>query len=621
MLYGYKILVYCTSKVYESKFCEFLTTLNEELVPNNWRVMVFCTETDLYHNDRNNKGEANIFDLINYDVADAFLFAEEKLLNSTIKNSFIEKAQNKNIPVFIYEGTRPDTYNIKFDMRQGFYKVCHHIINQHGIKNLHFMAGKKGFWQSDERLEVFKQALKDNNIPFDESMVSYGDFWDEPAARATQKLLDSGNIPKAIICANDTMAISVTNVLKKNGYRCPEDIIVSGFDGIEEIFYSTPKITSILCNYQTLGIEIADFIMEVDTVHTKPYTRLVETSFILSESCGCQPVTPSHSLDFISKLSERYDVFRNSEKSLNNMSVLIHDANSLDEVKSILKGDLLYNTRFLVKTECTDENMDPNISHTDSTYGNSMYVLLDSDANHKLKSNFIKTEELIPSMKQVLDKYKKPLIFVAVNNIDMPIGYLCFCFTNYDVRNYVKISQIATWLGNAISGYRNVKFQKHLQEKIEDMYSHDSLTGLYNRNGFIKLYETLLIDPAIKKVSMAMADLDNLKYINDNFSHSEGDNAISVVANALKNAQDGGYYCRYGGDEMLAIYPFETKPETLQKEVNKYLNKYNKISGKPYKISASIGVYNSPKTNFEELFKNADALMYAEKLLNKNRRQ
>jgi diguanylate cyclase (GGDEF)-like protein len=621
MLYGYKILVYCTSKVHESKFCEFLTTLNEELVPNNWRVMVFCTETDLYNKDRNNKGEANIFDLINYDIADAVLFTEEKILDSDIKNKIIENAQQRNLPVFIYEGTRPDTYNIKFDTKKGFYKVCHHIINQHGIRELHFMAGKKGFWQSEERLEVFKQVLKENNIPFDKSMISYGDFWEYPTTIATQKLLDSGNIPKAIICANDTMALAVTNVLKKNGYRCPEDIIVSGFDGIEEIFYSNPKITSVLCNYQTLGIGIADFILEVDTVHTKPYTRLIESSFMLSESCGCQPITPSHSLEFITKLTERYNVFRNSEKSLNNMSVLIHDANSLDEVKSILKSDLLYNTRFLVKTECTDENLDPNYSHTDSTYGNSMYVLLDSDTNRKLKSNFIKTEELIPSMKHVLDKYKKPLIFMAVNNIDMPIGYLCFCFTNYDVRNFLRMSQISLWLGNAIYGYRNVKFQKGLKQKIEEIYSHDSMTGFYNRNGFIKLYETLLIDPAVKKVSMAMADLDNLKYINDNFGHSEGDNAITIVARALEKAQKNGYYCRYGGDEMLAIYPFETKPETLQAEVNKYLEQYNSISGKPYTVSASVGVYNSPKTDFDELFKNADALMYAEKLLNKNRRQ
>ena len=621
MLYGYKILVYCTSKVHESKFCEFLTTLNEELVPNNWRVMVFCTETDLFHKDRNNKGEANIFDLINYDIADAVLFTEEKILDSDIKNKIIENAQQRNLPVFVYEGTRPDTYNIKFDMKKGFYKVCHHIINQHGIRDLHFMAGRKSFWQSEERLEVFKEVLKENNIPFDESMVSYGDFWEYPTSIATQKLLDSGKIPKAIICANDTMALAVTNVLKKNGYRCPEDIIVSGFDGIEEIFYSNPKITSVLCNYQTLGIGIADFIVEVDTVHTKPYTRLIETSFMLSESCGCQPVTPSHSLEFITQLSERYNVFRNSERSLNNMSVLIHDANSLDEVKSILKSDLLYNTRFLVKTECTDENLDPNYSHTDSTYGNSMYVLLDSDANRKLKSNFIKTEELIPSMKHVLDKYKKPLIFMAVNNIDMPIGYLCFCFTNYDVRNFLRMSQISLWLGNAIYGYRNVKFQKGLKQKIEEIYSHDSMTGFYNRNGFIKLYETLLIDPAVTKVSMAMADLDNLKYINDNFGHAEGDNAITIVARALEKAQKNGYYCRYGGDEMLAIYPFETKPETLQAEVNKNLEQYNSISGKPYTVSASVGVYNSPKTDFDELFKNADALMYAEKLLNKNRRQ
>lgn len=621
MLFGYKILIYCTSKIYENKFCEFISTLNEELVPHNWRILTFCTETDLFKGDRNNKGEKNIFDLINYDIADAVLYAEEKILDKEVIKKIKKNAREHEIPVFVYEGDNPDTYNIKFDTRKGFYKVVHHIIGQHGISNVHFMSGKKGSWQAEERLEVFKQVLAENNIPFDESMISYGDFWERPTARETYKLLERVNIPKAIICANDVMALSVISVLKKKGYRCPEDIIVSGFDGVENIFYSTPKITSALCNYQTLGIELSNFIEEVYQVKSKPSTRLIDPSFIISESCGCQPVMPANSLDFITKLSERYGEFRDEEKSLSNMSVCIHDSDSIEDVRKNIRPDLLYDARFLLKKECIDQDLDPNVTTSGSTYGEQMFVMVDPDTSKYQICPYINTSDLIPDIKNVFDHNPKPLIFTPVNNIDNPLGYLCFCFTNYDVKNYAKITQIATWLGNAISGYRNVQYQKKLQRKIEEMYSHDSLTNLYNRNGFIKIYENLIDDLSVSKISLAMCDLDNLKQLNDNFSHSEGDNAIKQVAKALSHALQGGYYCRYGGDELLALYPFEVKSQDLQKKLDKALAEYNKKSGKPYEISTSLGVYTSGKTKFETLFKNADALMYQQKQQKKNHRQ
>ena len=57
MLFGYKILVYCTSQVSKTSFTEFISTLNDELVNHNWRVMVFCTESDLGKEIKNKKGE------------------------------------------------------------------------------------------------------------------------------------------------------------------------------------------------------------------------------------------------------------------------------------------------------------------------------------------------------------------------------------------------------------------------------------------------------------------------------------------------------------------------------------------------------------------------------------
>ena len=68
--------------------------------------MVFCTETDLQNNEQNDIGDAQIFDLINYDITDT---------------------------IFIDDET---TYYIRFDVKAGFYQVVNHIITNHKIKDL-----------------------------------------------------------------------------------------------------------------------------------------------------------------------------------------------------------------------------------------------------------------------------------------------------------------------------------------------------------------------------------------------------------------------------------------------------------------------------------------------------
>lgn len=621
MLFGYKILVYCTSQISKSSFSSFIASLNEELIANNWRVFVFCTETELAIDNQDNPGGKNIFELINYDIADAVLISDERIRDNTLKENLIRNAKNKNLPVFLLDGYRDDTYNIRFDQKHSFKKIVKHIVEQHEIRALHFIAGTKDSTQSQLRMEAFKEVLAENNIPFDDSLVSYGDFWDEPTRKATQKLIDENRIPRAIICANDTMAISAVSVLTENGFHVPRDVIVTGFDGIDAVLYSNPKISSVLCNFHSLAIETAHYIFDVINHLDIPTTKLVDGSLMISESCGCNSITPSNSLEYINNLTKAYASYRYENNSLSYLSTLIHSSRNLDELMKNMKNGLLYNCMCLIKAECIDDNINPNISHTKSVYGEFLYVLLDSDYNGESETRYIKTSDLLPRMKETLDYIKRPLIFIPLNNVELPLGYFVFFFTDYEQQNYLKATQISTWLGNAISSYRSMKYQQQLQKKLEDIYRHDSLTGLFNRNGFMRIYEEVIADSNVDTISLAVCDLDNLKKINDNYSHNEGDNAIRVIAEALSGTGEVGAFCRYGGDEILGLYSHPVDVEVVQQKMQKYIDEYNNTSDKPYKVSTSIGIYTSKKVSFEEMFSNADKLMYQQKLTKKDRRK
>lgn len=621
MLFGQKILTFCTSKIHQNYFCDFIAALNAELISHNWRVFVFCSSSDLVKENNLPQGGKNIFDLINWDITDALLLSDEEMHDQQLKEKLISTAKERNIPVISINGTREDIYQIKFNQQAGFEQVCRHIIEGHNKRKIHFMAGTKTSRQSIERLETFKAVLKENKISFNKEMVSYGDFWDLPARLATQKIIDSGDLPEAFICANDTMAITVISVLQQNGYDVPEDVLVSGFDGIEAAFFSNPKVTTSLCNNGEFGHETARFIIQITEQKFPVCTKYVAPSIVVSESCGCKPIKQANTLSFFNFLSESYSRYRVEDYSLSSLSVSIQESRNIDEVKKALHNDLLYNIICLVKSEVIDYNTDPNISHTSSTYGNVQYVLLDSDVygSSNCENQYIKTEELIPRMEDLL-KRQIPLIFTPLNNANLALGYLCFSFNNFDKQNYAKVSQISSWLGSALSSYRNLQFLRQLQTQVEKMYSHDTLTGLYNRIGFQKVYKKMMEDPSVTTISLAMCDLDNLKHINDNYSHNEGDEAINTVGKALSTAIPDGYFCRYGGDEIIGLYTRKINGATLNKKIESFLNDYNQTSGKPYDVSTSVGVYSSVKTSFEEMFGKADKLMYEQKVSKRKNR-
>lgn len=634
MLNGYKILVYCTSRIHESNFKYFISALNDDLILHDWRVLIFSTLTDLFLKTDNSKGEAKIFELINYQIADAVLVSNENLLDDDVKKSILQKAKSHNIPTFVLGGSDSDYFNIGFNQKLGIRKITKHIIEQHNVTNLHFLCGRENSDISNERLEAFKEVLEEHNIKYDDSMKSYGDFWDGPAKKAVQKLVDEGRVPGAIICANDSMAIAAVSVLQRNGYKCPRDVIVTGFDGIEYIFYSNPKITSAMCSYQYLGMETAKFILQVDSqlknnAHVEPFSKFVEPNLIISESCGCasnssgsfQKAFSNQSIEFITSTGAYYNLFRDEEYAYSQLSFSIQECSNLDEVSQKMHEVLKMNMKCYLKAECISNENCPNISHTESVYGDLMYVLFDSTSPQNEKKLF-DTKNLVYNIDELFE-IKKPLIFSPLNHIDLTLGYLVFYFDFYHKENFNKVSQITTWISNALFGFRTLKYQHYLQNRIERMYSLDALSGLYNRTAFLKMFEELQKNENVEVMTLVMCDLDNLKMINDTYGHAHGDIAIKTVANAFLSSFDSKkcICCRYGGDEILALFTKKIDGEYVEEAINNYIKEYNENSGNPYKVSASIGIYSSHDKNFDSMLSFADELMYKKKMAKKNRRK
>ena len=248
MLNGRKIISLCTTRLNDIDNVRYIIKLNDEIKKLDASLFIYNVNTDLYWSDENIRAESAVFGLIDFDITDVVILMYERIKNETISDQIIRKAQSHNVPVIMVDGKREGCINICFNYKKGFEEVVRHVIEHHHVKKPHFLGGFKNNVFSDERMEVFKQVIEENGIKFTEDMVSYGNFWAKPARDAIEVLLAKGNIPDAIICANDIMAINVSDMLQRAGYKVTGDVLVSGFDGFEEVFFSVPKIATASCD-------------------------------------------------------------------------------------------------------------------------------------------------------------------------------------------------------------------------------------------------------------------------------------------------------------------------------------------------------------------------------------
>jgi len=186
----------------------------------------------------------------------------------------------------------------------------------------------------------------------------------------------------------------------------------------------------------------------------------------------------------------------------------------------------------------------------------------------------------------------------------------------YDSRVHVDVYEsLRTNVSIAVKG-------AGLISKIQSLSVTDELTGLLNRRGFFQFSYARLqnMRRSTEGIPIVMfMDMDGLKYINDTFGHQEGDIAISVLAQILKETlREEDIIGRMGGDEFVVLSLIKTQQDgiTLIKRIRENLDEYNNKKLHPYNVSASIGsiiLVDTTDECFESAVLSADSVMYEEK--------
>jgi diguanylate cyclase (GGDEF)-like protein len=148
----------------------------------------------------------------------------------------------------------------------------------------------------------------------------------------------------------------------------------------------------------------------------------------------------------------------------------------------------------------------------------------------------------------------------------------------------------------------------------------DELTGLYNRRRFFVLTEQYLkVAIRTRKRSLLLyIDMDDLKWINDQCGHNEGDQALIHLSQILKKTfRESDIIARIGGDEFVVLLESDVEnDELLITRLYENIKDCNAKGSQSYKLSISVGAAPFDPENpisIDELLSKADTLMYAQK--------
>ena len=172
-----------------------------------------------------------------------------------------------------------------------------------------------------------------------------------------------------------------------------------------------------------------------------------------------------------------------------------------------------------------------------------------------------------------------------------------------------------------ISVKEDITQRKEAETKLRELSLTDELTGLYNRRGF-----TILAEQQIKLsrrlqqgFSLFFADMDGMKWINDNLGHTVGDQALLETAKIIKKSfRASDIVARIGGDEFVCLSvdasPAEIAANLARLQQN--IAKSNLCASRAYSLSLSIGAATFDPANpidLETLLAEADKQMYIAK--------
>jgi DNA-binding LacI/PurR family transcriptional regulator/anti-anti-sigma regulatory factor len=191
------------------------------------------------------------------------------------------------LPTVIISGSAPGAVSIVPDNQSGMRAAVRHLI-AHGHRQIAFV-GRQTNPDIRERFEGYRDALAEAGLPLDPQLVfEANDDLDANGWEIARRLVELGMPCTAIAAATDMVAIGLIEVFERAGYRCPDDLAITGFDDIALAQTHDPPLTTVRQRFEVLGVRAVEVMADLIAGREAPPDPVrIETLLITRRSCGC----------------------------------------------------------------------------------------------------------------------------------------------------------------------------------------------------------------------------------------------------------------------------------------------------------------------------------------------
>jgi LacI family transcriptional regulator len=175
---------------------------------------------------------------------------------------------------------------VRVSNRKGMKTLVEHLVDAHHVSRFIYMAGPDDSPDNHKRYVGFQEGLAARDISPESVPIYRGKFSRPTAKKITNDLIARGDLPQALVCANDQMALGALDALAQADLHVPEDVIVTGFDGIEESDTSHPRLTTVRQPMVNLGrAAVSTVVKRIEHPDDPPYSTEMPVTVLLRESC------------------------------------------------------------------------------------------------------------------------------------------------------------------------------------------------------------------------------------------------------------------------------------------------------------------------------------------------
>ncbi len=589
-------------------------------------VYVFTSFTEGVHALNHDLGETSVFEIPDLNCFDGVILLSNTIQMHTSTQELLSRIKQLKIPVVDVDNKIENGYCIEIDNEKAMRSLVEHFVEYHNCRRINFIAGSPNNPEAEARLKAYRDVLTEHGIPVEEERIFCGNFIREKGREAIEAFMKSDlPFPEAIVCANDTMALAAHMALVDYGYRVPEDVLLCGFDNLEESQSLIPQMTTVNRPLKEVGELACRIIYNAVNGIAMPQTQSLESAPVFTETCGCPRHNNKSVMEILYSQYEKSEMLSGFITSANQM------AQALTEVVNSDKGDVVGSLLPYVSHITCDglyiclcqnwresyEDDGENVEEITDTeaicgYTDIMQSVLAYEKGELVKYDDFPKSDIVPIGTHYCDE-SRVFMVSPIHFAGRCFGYFALCnsdFLDKSVMYHSWMMNIANYLENS----RKQNMLKNMLSTLDSLYIRDQLTGLYNRRGFFRFarrhYE------ANKMSSILFYDFDNLKDINDAFGHDGGDSALKRFAAVLASiSSDDIIPSRFGGDEfVLYCAGFDEEAAlNLCETIESKVKEYNDLSEEAYDIFLSCGtctVSADTKLTLEECIDYADGRMY-----------